>query len=299
MATSYAFQPTYGSAQMGNSGGSPTGTRSGSTSVMGGSYQPFNGAAQTFAQLQNQGYARPPMPQTMNPAQLQDAMRASQGLINTTRSIQPNTFPTSLQRPPVNIQRPPSYNPGGGAGVEYASPFSGGLTNALKGGMGGGNQGPMAGGLQNALMALLQNPSRYDQNAATKTFDMLNSRLSDQFTNARSGLEAEMARRGLLSSTVYGSKLGDLGGQQARAQSDLATSIATDQAKGYTGDLMAAIQGALGYNQQQLGQQNQGIRNAMDYESQQFGQQLGTAQFNNQQDEQFFNQLMQMLGVTG
>ncbi len=241
----YAFQGTYGSSKMGNSGGSPTNAPNASRRLsptengytqQAGAYQPGT----TFAQLQQQGYARPAMPGlAVNPM--------------APNMMSPNMDPSRLNRPNAMIQ-PPAQQGGGG------SPFAGGLTTALQ--------------------QLLSNPSRFNQDTAKSTFDMLNNRLGDQYKVAQSDIQGEMARRGLLSSTVYGGKLGDLASNQARAQSDLATNIANAQATGYTSDLMQAIQGAMGYEQQQ------------------FGQQLGTAQFNQNQDNQFYEQLMAMLGMT-
>jgi len=205
---------------------------------------------QTFAQMQMAGYARPPAP-VNGPTTARTA--------NPTQS-----GPTPILPPPGS-----SFTPGSQANTPAPQPYSGQPYQ---------NGSPFNGALTQKLLDLIGNPSRFGADQAEQTFDRLNKRLSQNYDLQRSDIKSEMARRGLLSSTVYGGKLGDLATNQAQAQSDLASSIAQAQADTYGQDLARAIQAAMGYEQQG------------------FGQQLSTAQFNQNAQNQQLAQYLSLLG---
>jgi hypothetical protein len=139
--------------------------------------------------------------------------------------------------------------------------------------------GNIGGAVQNSIFGLLQNPSRYDQDAVQRTYGMLSGRIDDEFNQRRTGIEEDSARRGLSDSSIRGGRLADTNVEQRSAQVELADRLANQQAQTYGTDLNSAIATALGY-----GQQN-------------FGQQLATSQFNQGQQQIDWQQLMAMLGL--
>lgn len=130
------------------------------------------------------------------------------------------------------------------------------------------------------LLSFIGSPSRYNNDIVGKQFDAQRGRLQQGFDVQRQQTMEDAARRGLFYSTEPTGRLGDIAGQQARAESDLMTNLTTDQARTYGEDMQRAISTILGFGNQQ------------------FGQQMATAQFNMLQDEAMRNFLLQVLGGT-
>lgn len=107
-------------------------------------------------------------------------------------------------------------------------------------------------GTRSAIDANVQNPGAYGAPQAMETFNRLNAALAEQFGVQRRALDGQSARRGIYDSSVAVGQLGDLGVQQARAQSDLAGQIAERAALSNQADRASAIGQSL-----QLGQMDQ------------------------------------------
>jgi hypothetical protein len=109
----------------------------------------------------------------------------------------------------------------------------------------------------------LANPSAYGSKQVQDTYNMLNTQLGQDYDYQRKQLNAELASRGLTDSTIAGNRYSDLATEQARAQSNLATQLATQAAQTYGQDRNAALQAGLGLGNldlaQQLGVGNLGI----------------------------------------
>jgi hypothetical protein len=194
----------------------------------------------TFRTMQQQGIARPapkaPAPSPYSPAYGQQAPNWDGRSTNpwsraTTGGINPQTGqPASGQAPGtapgrINTTRAPAPPAAQAPGQQFNLPQQ--------------------------LMDRFKNPSAYNTDMATQTFDRLNSRLTEGFNTQRSQLEEEMARRGVSASSIYGGRMGDLGTQQARAQSDLAQQVHETAAKQQQDDWLKALQAMTGYDQQQ------------------------------------------------
>lgn len=196
----------------------------------------------TFAEMQRQGRARPA------PAVYTSAM-------------QPQATPTAAPSP---FTGQAGFAPG-------ANPF-------VSGAGAGGNIGQA---VQQSIFGLLQHPSAYGSDAVQRTYNALAGRIDDQFAQRNTGINEDSARRGLSDSSVRAGRLKDSNIEQRDAQTALADSLLSQQAQTYSSDLANAIATALGY-----GQQN-------------FGQQLQTAQFNQNQQQIDWQQLMAILGYGG
>lgn len=157
-------------------------------------------------------------------------------------------------------------------------------------------QAPSGGALQPALeqqlLAGLQNPSAYNSDVVKGTYDMLNQQLLKGYDVQRQQLNEEMARRGLSASSVAGGRLGDLASNQARAQSDLAQGLLTQQAQTYGSDRASALNAALGYGGQQFQQGLAGFQANLGARGQNFQQDLAARAFaGDQQAQQVLNSL--------
>lgn len=177
----------------------------------------------------------------------------------------------------------------------------------------GGAPNPLTQGIETNLQGLLQNPSAYSSAMVKGTYDMLNQQMSQDYDYQRKQMQEQMARRGIDASTITGQHYSDLGTEQARAQSNLAYQLMTDQAKQYGTDMNNALASAMGYdnqrfnqglsayqtnlaaNNQNFGQQQQLLGNVLDYGQQQYSQGANTFGLNQSAQQQAFNQNQQNL----
>ena len=131
-------------------------------------------------------------------------------------------------------------------------------------------QGQFDQATQAAIMAGLQNPSAYNSDVVTGTFN----RLNDVMTQKQN---EEMAARGLMNSTPAVGRLGD-------TRAYLAQTLLENQAQQYGQDRAAAIAAATGWSGQQFGQAAQGYGLNQATNAQNFGQQRDIAGLGIQQN---------------
>lgn len=105
--------------------------------------------------------------------------------------------------------------------------------------------------LQQALSQMLVNPNAYRTQDTLDAYSQLGQQIDDQFAQQRTGINEEMARRGLYDSTIAGGRLYDSSVAQKAAKTQLAESLGRSQAEQEN----QARQAALG-----LGLQDQGQR---------------------------------------
>jgi hypothetical protein len=223
----------------------------------------------TFAQLQQDGEARPAPPQAQ-PAPAQPLMQR----LNTTLGVSSDNQQSQAaagggwsDEDALMPQFP--YGPGGPAGPKPPPPAppkppGEGPDDVMPGGpgttWGGGTQpggfspsqpnpeGYTPGtftptatapqdvqGLQELLQQMLSQPSRFDDEVFNQVRSANKANLDAEFGGARQALEEDMARRGISASSIAAGRYGDLSGQQARAMAtmdaDLLKEMATTQAQ--------------------------------------------------------------------
>lgn len=180
----------------------------------------------------------------------------------------------------------------------------------------GASQAPAQGTdstLQQSIQQALQNPSAYGSQQVQDSYNMLNQQLGESYKQEQSQLNDELAKRGISDSSIAGQRYSDLATEQARAQSNMATTLATQAAQTYGADRTAAQSAGLGLgnlgvaqqqantgqqsvqNQFTLGQGNLGLgQQQLAQQGSQFGQSLGLQQ---QQVTNQSNQFGQSLGL--
>lgn len=186
--------------------------------------------------------------------------------------------PPKPMLPPEILPPPPNpFNPNGG-GIPFNDIPTGDPISVPSPMSPEDKQRGISDKLLEQLLSFIGDPSRYNQDVVAKTYEAQRGRLQQGFDVERQRTMEDASRRGLFYSTEPTGRLGDIGGQQARAESDLMANIQQDQAKTYSEDMSRAINTILGFGNQQ------------------FNQQLATAQMNMLQDEQLRNFLLQLLG---
>jgi len=183
--------------------GSSGGSRPGISTLYGQQERPKRQAdgsvmapAPTFAQMQQQGQARP-APQAAQPSYTSYAPGPMAAM----------TQPAMTQ--PAMAQ--PAVAPYQGAPAAAGSTMMSDLTSQLA----GGGQVPV---------------SRYDLPLFQQLRNFQRGQLEAEFGAARQGLEEEMARRGLAASSIGAGRFGDLAGQQARAMAGVDLALLKDAA---------------------------------------------------------------------
>jgi hypothetical protein len=145
------------------------------------------------------------------------------------------------------------------------------------------------GQLQGALSQNIAQPSRYGMPQVQQIDSALTAQLKQQFGAQQKQLDEEMARRGVLSSSIAGGNYGDLAGQHATALASMKAQLIQDAARTNAQDQSAALgagqnyltsqqtfglgQGALGVQQQQADTSRQSVSNQYDLGQRQLGQQ--------------------------
>lgn len=234
----------------------------------------------TFSTMQKQGIARPPSPASQ-PAPAPAPVPG----------VTPQMYPRPTTQPPVTAPQPSAPQ----SAPQSAQPDI--MSVLMQHFTQGRGATPLGNGIYGQIMSSLANPSAYGADEAQKTFDRLNSRLSEGYDVERQKIKEEMARRGLSDSTIYGGRLGDVAIQQGRAQSDLAEQIAEQQALRAQQDRASAIQQALGYQGLLNDQGQQDFQNLFNFGQQSFNNQLASAGLNNQLQQQQVQMLLQLLGA--
>lgn len=206
--------------------------------------QPGQGQAQagtgavampTFAQMQQQGQARPAPPQTMMQQGAQPAQQPQmlQSLSNQLAQPQPAppvqqaqpaapaqpmaqqvpmAFPVSL--PQEQVAQPPVAMPQQQAAYQLGQSFQ----------QGAGSQ-ELANRLMTQLTNLGQAGSVYNDPAFAAQREAAMSNLQAERQASETALQEEMARRGLSASSIASGRLGDIAGQFGRAQATLEADI--------------------------------------------------------------------------
>lgn len=150
---------------------------------------------------------------------------------------------------------------------------------------------------QQSVLQALGMPSRYGAPEVGAAFDVLNHRLTQQGNVDRQNIDADMASRGIYSSTTAGGKLGDLATNLNQQRADFATNLATDQAKTFQGDRASAISQAMGYGGQQFGQGLSTFGANQNAGQQRFLQEQAAGEFGLNQNNQNFNQEATQHGI--
>lgn len=150
---------------------------------------------------------------------------------------------------------------------------------------------------QQSVLQALGMPSRYGAPEVGAAFDVLNHRLTQQGNADKQTIDADMASRGLFSSTTAGGKLGDLATNLNQQRADFATNLATDQARNYESDRAQAISQAMGYGGQQFGQGLETFGANQNAGQQRFLQEQAAGEFGLSQNNQNFNQEATQHGI--
>jgi hypothetical protein len=94
----------------------------------------------------------------------------------------------------------------------------------------------------NQLQQQLAQPTRFDTDAFNQIRQAQAANLQTEFGAQRQMMDEEMARRGLMASSIASGRFGDLAGQQARALADLDAQLLSQAAQTQAGDRLAAMQ---------------------------------------------------------
>lgn len=173
---------------------------------------------------------------------------------------------------------------------------------------------PLDSQTQGSIADFLSNPSRYGSDALKSNYDLLGGQIDDEYNAKDQSLKADMASRGLGDSTIYGNDQRYQNLLRRSAKGDLANGLLQGEANTDATDRSSAINAAMGYGTQKYGEdlstyganlagQNQGatqqqniLNSLMGYGQNQFANQATTAGINNQQQQQYQQLLMQLLG---
>lgn len=261
-----AVQPNGQQAPLAATPGTAGGVGGPSASPPGGTPKNMRGqqrAPGTFANMRQQGMARPSpamvQQQAAQTAQI-NANPAGTALNSQAGGAEINANPmgTALnqqaQAPTPAVQAPnPAPIAAAQQQVAQTAPQQGGAQPQQGGGFSfGANVGALSGPLMEQVMALLNDPTQGLNEAAQSNFDRLNRGLGREFEELRSGLNENMAARGLDASTIAATELGRLGGRQAEAQSDLAARIQEQLIRDRSSAMNNAINAAMGLRGQEM-----------------------------------------------
>ena len=163
---------------------------------------------QTFAQLQQQGFARPAPPTG-------EGVNVGGGAVAlpAQRSADGEGFQAQLQNQLQNQNQPQQAPP--------PAPQQGAQPPRTK---------SLMDQLQEQLLQLQMGASAEQQKALDQKQKATVAELEAKFGAERSSLKEELARRGLSDSSIGGGRYGDLAGQQARALSSLQAELLSQQA---------------------------------------------------------------------
>lgn len=193
---------------------------------------------QTFAQMQQQGMARPAPPpppsQSMSP----------QG---SAMSAGPSSSQTATQTPPGTSWLNPTTSPSPYGQSSPTAPMP--QTNQAAPTRDVNSQ------LSTAVSNALASPSRYDLPQVQQVNDALTSQLQQQFGAQNKQLDETLASRGLSASSVGGGYMGDLAGQQDTALANMRAGLIQNQAQTAAQDQTAALGAGQNYQNTALASQ--------------------------------------------
>lgn len=181
--------------------------------------------------------------------------------------------------------------------------------------------------LSERIRQLIGQPNPYLTSAVQDQFGTLSGRIDDQYNSENQRILEEMTRRGLGASTIYGGRLQDSNVMRRTAKAQVASDLLNQMAQNYAasersalgmgldasatlgqqdlaraqlteslrqGDFNRALQGF----QANQAAQEQALQDYLGYGQQSFQNQLQTAQFNQNQQAEIQQLLLQMLGVS-
>lgn len=166
----------------------------------------------TFAQMQQQGYARPAPPPPAPAPVPQPAPQMQQAMSNTFGG------PAATTTASTSV-----VNPRDSADVREAT--------------------------RTQLMASLQNPAGFGQDEVKQWYDRGAQDIDDQFAQEETAAREEMARRGLSDSSIMGGRLGDLNVRKRTAQVDLTDKLGRQLAEELSASRDRAINTGINFDQ--------------------------------------------------
>lgn len=283
-------------AQTGMQPGTAGSTAAAPTSPGGQSVNPTQGM--TFSQMQQAGYARPPMPQ-------QNPQMTNSGSLNNIEGSLGNSY--------ANYQGMPGFQQPNTMTGQFSNPNAGSAINSATG---------------QSVQNLLNNPDPYSTAAFQSQLKQTMGGIDDDYNQRDKALQGNIASRGLDAAGTIGATDQTYQNLQRRtAQGDAANSLLQTEAQTSAANRAQAINTAMGYgsnnysqglgtyqanantNQQNYGQaqnayttnlganaqnsaqQQQYLNNYLGYGQQGFNNQLSTEQQNNsEQQQQWQNQ---------
>jgi hypothetical protein len=274
-------------------------------------------APQTFQQMQAAGIARPPAPPTIMTDPNTFRPTDTGGMGDATWMKNGTMLPGGSGMQPFQYGTPPVLR--GDSDPANPSRPGGNMEDTLKGAwegftpqtFGGGKDTEMQQKIRDALMSSIGNPSRYDTDTAKRTFDMLSGNIDDDYNARDQGLRESIASRGLGAvgdGTIGTSDQRFQNLQRRSAKADMANTILREQANTYGADRSAALRDAMGYGNDQFGndltqaefnarQKQQAYQNYTGYGQQAFENQTTTADMKARQQKEQYDMLMKMLGI--
>lgn len=297
MQSQTGMQPGTAGTTAGASSASPT-------SPGGQSINPTQGM--TFSQMQQAGYARPPMP-------MQNPQMTNSGSLNNIEGSLGNSY--------ANYQGASSFAQPNTTTGQFTNPNANSAINTATG---------------QSVQNLLNNPDPYSTAAFQSQLQQTMGSIDDDYNQRDAALKGSIASRGLDAAGTIGATDQTYQNLQRRtAQGDAANSLLQTEAQTGAANRATAINTAMGYgnnnytqglgtynanantnqqnynqaqgtyatnlgaNQQNYNQQQQALNNYLGYGSQQFQNQLATEQQNNteQQQQQNFQLQLAQLGL--
>lgn len=171
------------------------------------------------------------------------------------------------------------------------------LSMLMKGASGQGAGSEVQEATNKALLEQFKNPSAYGLDQVKQAYDWLGGSIDDQYAVEQQKLGEEMAKRGLSISTIFGGRLSDLNiGKRSAKESmayDLAQKLAETTGQGRSNAIAQGLAGATTAQGNQL----DWIKNLMGYGQQGFENDMTSARFNADQDTNYQDFLLKMLGM--
>lgn len=260
----------------------------------------------TFAQMQADGEARPPMPQSVEPIkQLMGAGEIADetGFVGSNEDVPPpiidrrRSLPT-ITDPAVSQVTPTVQAP---VNVPDAPPRSSDALLSLLTSRGvEGDRTALESATDAKLLERLNSSSPYDSQAVRDEYDWLAGGIDDQFAMDERALDEGMARRGLFGSAgkdFHSGRLSDLNVGRRSAKISLAQDLANKYATSKGAYDSEAINQAQAGNAQADATRRAWLSQLMGYGNDAFANDLATAEFNQRQNESEQDFLMRMLAM--
>lgn len=238
----------------------------------------------TFAQMQQEGYARP-NPPAPAPAPAQAPAPAG---VQMYDGGMPILQQAPAQQAPMASQTqmlPAASGQGLDIGAELARRYQ----------QGSGVSDEVSRGISGAIA----NPSAYNSDLVRNIYSQLGQNIDDDFAQRETGLREEMAARGLSDSSIQGGRLRDLNVGRRSAREGLANSLGQMVAQDYAGARDRALGMGMARDQygNQLGQSY--LDRLMGFGQQAFDNDMQQAQFNRMLQNDQDQLMLQMFGLGG